>query len=290
MNKLKRNLKNVVNYFKGIRVSTIYKLVGIFLLFAILFWIYTTWKKDNTFKEKAQEGVILTGIVTNKGEDYIIVEDSAKNEYLLFNIKGENYSIGSDVNANVNSVIEQGTEKKPTTITTDKVNVINEKIENKNADEEIIAYMNETENYFNDANLQEEIKVRFITIVDFLFYGGMINNYTLNDLSSKAQLQVLKIVLSIDNKIENYIPGYKETITSATGKVYTGIKTKIIEVYLNTTTKICTFDRSLCESAKKDFQDIKNAFSLTWNVIKDLTKNEADNLKDWYEIYSGKTN
>lgn len=290
MNKIKRYIKNIINYFKGIRISTIYKLVGIFLLIAILFWVYMTWRKDNTFKEKTENGVILTGTVTNKGENYIIIKDSANNEYLIPNTNEEKFPIGSDVNANVNSVIEQGTDKAPTIITSDKVNITNEKTENKNADEEIIAYMKETEGYFNDMNLQEEVKVRFIAIVDFLFYNGTIKNYTLNDLSSKAKLQVLKIALSIDNKIENYIPGYKESITSTTGKVYTGIKTKIIEVYLNTTTKICNYDSSLCESAKNDFQEIKENFSITWNVIKDLITNGTDNLKEWYEIYSGKSN
>lgn len=290
MNKIKRIFKNIINYFKGIRVSTIYKIVGVVLLIAILFWMYSTWKKNNTFKENNQSIVTLNGKVTNKGEDYIIVEDSAKNEYIIPNTNEEEYPIGSDVSASVKDVIEQGSENTPTTITSDKVNITNEKIENKNADSEIIAYMNETESYFENTSLQEEIKVRFITIVDFLFYSGKIKGYTLNDLSSKAKLQVLKIALSIDSKIENYLPGYKETITTTTGKIYTGIKNKIIEAYLSTTTKICNYDKTLCNDAKKDFQDMKKAFSITWNVIKDLISSGTDHLKEWYEIYSGKTN
>lgn len=290
MNKIKRIFKNIINYFKGIRVSTIYKLVGVVLLIAILFWMYSTWKKNNTFKENNQSTVTLNGKVTNKGEDYIIVEDSANNEYIIPNTNEEEYPIGSDVSASVKDVIEQGNENTPTTITSDRVNITNEKTENKNADSEIIAYMNETESYFENTSLQEEIKVRFIAVVDFLFYNGKIKGYTLNDLSSKAKLQILKIALSIDSKIENYLPGYKETITSTTGKIYTGIKSKIIEAYLSTTTKICNYDKTLCNDAKKDFQDMKKAFSITWNVIKDLISSGTDHLKEWYEIYSGKTN
>lgn len=290
MNKIKRIFKNIINYFKGIRVSTIYKIVGLVLLIAILFWMYSTWKKNNTFKENNQSTVTLNGKVTNKGEDYIIVEDSAKNEYIIPNTNEEEYPIGSDVSASVKDVIEQGSENTPTTITSDKVNITNEKIENKNADSEVISYMNETESYFGNTSLQEEIKIRFITIIDFLFYNGTIKGYTLNDLSSKAKLQVLKIALSIDSKIESYLPGYKETITSTTGKIYTGIKNKIIEAYLSTTTKICNYDKTLCNDAKKDFQDMKKAFSITWNVIKDLISSGTDHLKEWYEIYSGKTN
>lgn len=290
MNKIKRIIKNIVNFFKGIRISTIYKLVGVFLLIAILFWIYTTWKKNNDFQEKNKNNVILTGTVINKGEDYIIVEDNAKNEYIIPNTKEENYPIGSEVSTNINSVLEKGTEEKPTTITSNEVKITNEKVENRNADAEVVDYLKETENYFNDSNLKEEVKVRFITIVDFLFYNGTIKEYTLNDLSSKAKLQVLKIALSIDSKIEDYFPGYKETISTTTGKIYTGVKNKIIESYLKITTKICNYDKTLCDNAKKDFQDIKTAFSITWNVIKDLISSGTDHLKEWYEIYSGKTN
>lgn len=290
MNKIKRIIKNIVNFFKGIRISTIYKLVGVFLLIAILFWIYTTWKKNNDFQEKNKNNVILTGTVINKGEDYIIVEDNAKNEYIIPNTKEENYPIGSEVSTNINSVLEKGTEEKPTTITSNEVKITNEKVENRNADAEVVAYLKETENYFNDSNLKEEVKVRFITIVDFLFYNGTIKGYTLNDLSSKAKLQVLKIALSIDSKIEEYYPGYKESISTTTGKIYTGVKNKIIESYLKITTKICNYDKTLCDNAKKDFQDIKTAFSITWNVIKDLISSGTDHLKEWYEIYSGKTN
>lgn len=289
MNKIKRIIKNIIDFLKGIRVSTIYKIVGVVLLIAILFWIYSTWKKNNTFKENNQNTIPLSGKVTNKGEDYIIIEDSANNEYIIPNTNEEEYPIGSDVSTSIKEVIVPGTDKTPTTITSDKVNITNEKKENRNADSEVIAYMSETESYFENTNFQEEIKVRFITIVDFLFYNGTIKGYSLKDLSSRAKLQVLKIALSIDNKIENYLPGYKETITSTTGKVYTGMKNKIIEVYLSTTAKICNYDKTLCNTAKKDFQDMKKAFSITWNVIKDLISSGTDHLKEWYEIYSGKT-
>lgn len=288
MNKIKRYLKNTINYFKGMRIGTIYKLVGIFLLFAILFWIYSIWKQSNTFKEKNSNNIIINGTVINKGEDYILIEDSAKNEYFIPNVKDENYPIGSEVNANVKDKIESITNDIPITIMSDNVNITNEKIENKNADQEVITYLEETEKYLKDPNFQEEVKIRFIAIVDFLFYNGSINGFTLNDLTAKAKFQILKLSLSIDNKIENYLPGYKETITSTSGKIYTGIKLKVIEMYLNTTTKICKYDQNLCNTAKKDFQDMKQTFSITWNIIKDLISTGADHLKEWYEIYSGK--
>lgn len=289
MNKMKRYFKNTLNYLKGMRISTIYKLVGIVLFFAILFWIYSVWKQNNNFKEKTQNEVVLSGTIINKGEDYIIIEDLAKNKYLISIDATENYPIGSDVEANIKNVIEQGSKDNPTIVSSDKINVINEKKENKNADADVLTFFKETENDLKDPNLQEEVKVRFISIVDFLFYNGTITGYTFNDVTSKTKLQILKIALSIDSKIESYLPGYKETITSTTGKIYTGLKIKIIENYLNTTTKICNYDKNLCETAKEDFQEMKKTFSITWNYIKDLIINGTENLKEWYEIYSGKT-
>ncbi len=307
MNKIKRILKQIIDFFKGIRVSTIYKLVGIALLFAILFWVYTTWKSNQEFSKKTQADTYINGKVTNKGEDYIIVEDEDKNEYYIPNTNTEDIPIGSDVNAVVEEKIEEpNTNQKeenektteeteeqpqpPKTITSSNVTVTNEKTENKNADAEVISYFQETDKEIENTSLKEEIKTRFISVVDFLFYDGTIKGYKLDDLSSKAKLQILKIALSIDSKIEKYFPGYKETITSTTGKIYTGLKTKIVESYLKVTTKICNYDPDTCNQAKQDFQDMKKAFSITWELIKDLASSGIANLKDWYEIFSGKTN
>lgn len=286
MKNIKKGFKNIINFFKSMRISTIYKLIGLILFVGILIWVILTMNKSEKIVEK--QNVILSGTIVNKGDNYIIIEDSSKNEYLIHGIEEEKYPIGSDVNASVDEVIESGNNSTPSTITSPNIDIINEKTENKNADEEIIAYMNETENYFNDINYQEEIKVRFITIVDFLFYNGKIKGYSLDDLTSKAKLKVLKIALSIDNKIESYLPGYKESITSTGNKIYTGIKTKIIESYLTLTTKICNYDQSLCDSATNDFQEMKNSFSITWNTIKNLVTSGTENIKTWYEIYSGK--
>ncbi len=304
MNKIKRMFKKMVDFFKGIRVSTIYKLVGIALLFAILFWVYTTWKSQKEMTNTSN-GTYINGKVTNKGEDYIIVEDENQNEYYIPSENNQDIPIGSDVNAKVEEPVpnvttpqkeettpeepEEKGEEVPKTVTSNNVTVTNEKTENKNADAEVISYFEETDEAISNASLKDKAKEGFITIVDFLFYDGTIKGYTLDDLSGKAKLQILKIALSIDSKIEQYFPGYKETISSTTGKIYTGIKSKIVESYLKITTKICNYDQDTCDQAKSDFQDMKKSFSITWNLIKDLASSGLENLKEWYEIFSGKT-
>ena len=290
MKKIKKILKNIIEYLKSLRISTIYKLVGVILLCGISFWIYKTLNQGPDLTS-TQNKVMLNGTITNKGSNYIIIEDQSNNEYLIQNVEDQNYQIGSDVSANVNEVVEEGNKEnqKPITITSNEIDITYNNTINKNADNEIIAYLTATENYMNDINYQEEIKSRFITIVDFLFYNGQIKGYTLNDLSNKAKFQVFKIALSIDTKIENYLPGYKESISATTGKAYTGLKSKVVTQYLILTTKVCNYDQELCQNATKDFQEIKKTFSITWNMISDLVGAGTNNLKKWYEIFSGKT-
>ena len=63
------------------------------------------------------------------------------------------------------------------------------------------------------------------------------------------------------------------------------IKSKIVSKYLEITTSLCNNNSSLCETAKDNFKDIKENFGITWDFIKELTKNGISNLKDWYEIW-----
>ena len=86
----------------------------------------------------------------------------------------------------------------------------------------------------SDQTTKEKIKSKFTTIIDFLFYEGTIGGRTFNELSSKAKLKVITLALSIDTKIDNKIPGYKNTISSK----YQNVKNKLITKYLDVTTNI----------------------------------------------------
>ena len=293
-------MKKLINkasvILKKVEASTITKAVSIALLIGGLVCIYLI--KGNTLNTN---NPTINGTNTNQNERYNVIETKEEEK------EEENHVEESEQIEKVpENIIEKPT--TPSTFETNTQTVPKSVIDpqpspnntapsennhtstTKNADAEVVAYVNETESYFGNANLKEDIKARFIVIVDFLFYNGKIKGYTLNDLSAKTKLQVLKTALSIDAKIDKYIPGYKESITKTTDKVYTNVKNKIIESYLTITTKICTYDKSTCDSAKKDFQDMKKAFSITWNIIKNLVSNGTNHLKEWYEIFSGKTN
>ena len=142
--------------------------------------------------------------------------------------------------------------------------------------------------YKSHVGITDTLKSGFITIVDFLFYDGKIAGHTFSELTTSAKLEVLKAALWVDDKIDSVFPGYKETISNGANKVYTSVKGMIVSTYLDITTSICSSHSDLCESAKRDFQSLKQSFGFTWDMIKDLASSGLDKLKNWYEIWSGK--
>lgn len=139
--------------------------------------------------------------------------------------------------------------------------------------------------YTSDKSLGQSIKEGFIKVVDFLFYKGEINGYTFDSLSATTKLKVLKLALSIDQKVEKYFPGYKEQISTTGSRVYTNVKIKIVETYLDITTKVCADNPDVCREAKIGFGEMKKSFSLTWDFIKDISGVGLSKLKAWYEIW-----
>ena len=91
----------------------------------------------------------------------------------------------------------------------------------------------------------------------------------------------MKIALSLDKKIDDKFPNYRDKISDK----YKEIKSKIVELYVNTTTKICDNHEQLCIDAKNDYQSFKETFGLTFEYIKKYGSKGLDKLKEWYEDY-----
>ena len=156
------------------------------------------------------------------------------------------------------------------------------------ADTEVVNYFNSYKTSIDSSNptsIGSTLKSGFVTVVDFLFYNGTIKGYRFNDLTSTAKLKVLAMALYFDNKIEKYFPGYKETISNTASKIYTNVKSKVVNAYLNITTSICSSNAELCGDAKEGFGKLKKNFGLTWDLIKDIAGDGLANLKSWYEIW-----
>lgn len=224
--------------------------------------------KKNTYP---LEGVIEELNIVSRNVDFYIEDDiteDEKNVYKDNNIITENNNNNStDTSNNTNNSIIN-------TTTTEK---------------DIITYFEDIninlDNYSNNKELGQNIKDRFVNIVDFLFYGGTIKGKTFNELSDKTKLKVLEISLFIDKKIDKHFPGYKEEISSKGNKIYTDLKSKIASKYLDITTDICNNNEELCSEAKEGFSNLKRSFSLTWEVIKNASSEGISKLKNWYEIW-----
>ena len=161
----------------------------------------------------------------------------------------------------------------------------------KISEEEIVNYFEDNYNEINSNtwdNVKNNAKEYFITIVDFIFYDGEIKGHTFNDLSTSAKLKIISIALKIDSKIEDHIPGYKETISSNSSKIYNNVKERLVTLYLDISVEICKNHENGCNTAKEIFKDIKDNCRIGWDFVKKLVSSGTSELKEWYEGYSGK--
>ena len=161
----------------------------------------------------------------------------------------------------------------------------------KPSEEEVVNYFEDNYNKINSNtwdNVKNNAKEYFITIVDFIFYDGEIKGHTFNNLSTSTKLKIISIALKIDSKIEDHIPGYKETISSDGSKIYNNVKERLVTLYLDISVEICKNHENGCNTAKEIFKDIKNNCKIGWDFIKNLLSSGTSKLKDWYEVYSGK--
>lgn len=151
---------------------------------------------------------------------------------------------------------------------------------------DVISYFKNEENgistYQESVTFKEKAKNTFVTIVDFIFYDKEVKGHTFKELSNSAKLQVIKVALSIDSKIEEYFPDYKETIKTK----YDNLKGKLASLYLEATASLCdSVGIDICNQAKEDFNTMKNSFGFTWDLVKELAVNGKNKVKDFYESW-----
>ena len=184
----------------------------------------------------------------------------------------------SNSNSNSNS---NSTNQSPS------INSENNIFSNSVAEADIISYFqNEDNNYGTSYNNQDNLSLReraksgFISIIDFIFYEKEIKGYTFNELTNTAKIQIVKIALTIDHKIEEYFPNYKTIIKDK----YNDIKGKLAVKYLELTSSLCdSVGEDTCNQFKTDFSTMKDSFGLTWSLIKELAKSGKDSIKSYYE-------
>lgn len=205
------------------------------------------------------------------------IEDNQKDKITVPTENTQDNQTTTNHSQNNQTTTEQNNQNNQSTQTTTEENY---------SEDDVVNYFNDLDNNLttysdNDETLKSKIKTNFVKCIDFIFYGKEIGGKTFAELSNSAKIKILKIAFSIDSKIDSKIPGYKDTISSA----YHNIKSKLVEKYLETTTKICESDQELCKNAKAGFQDLKTNFGITWDIIKSIAGECSTKLKNWYEIW-----
>lgn len=234
-------------------------------------------EQTSTNEEQKQEN---TKVEESKQEENKTNKEESKKE--------ENTSTKDETTSNKTETPKTETTNKEETKKEESSTNNNTVVETPKNENDIINYfslkdsdMKETTDQ-DDRTLREKAKDTFVTVVDFIFYDKEIKGYTFKELTTNAKLKVIEIALSIDNKIDEYFPDYKDVIKDK----YENIKGKLAVKYLEFTSALCEkVGTDTCSQAKEDFNNMKEKFSITWQLIKELASNGSNKVKEFYESW-----
>lgn len=255
-------------------------------------------KDNNSNQVKEEISDDETNVTDNKNNDVSDQEEKIENK--KENDKQQEITNSDQINNSSSSDEKQEMNDDSQQITGNEVldNNDNKEVENNTSDNnveevitnesDVIAYFSARESSINssvdqdDRTFREKAKETFVTIVDFIFYDKEIKGYTFDELTTSAKLKIIEIALSIDNKIDEYFPDYKETIKDK----YTSIKGKLAVKYLEFTSTLCEkVGADTCNQAKEDFNTMKESFGFTWEFIKELASSGSTKVKEFYESW-----
>lgn len=275
--------------------------------FIVTMFLLNNKKTDDT------KVVSIYGTITEVGNKYIklnpvdgeeqvmVLTDDLKykeGDFIFAKVKGDKADkielIVSSEKANI--IIENKTTEVPTTVETttkSKTTVTSTTVvttyDDSLNEEVVLSYM-ETENNNLKSNFNKgTAKQYFVSLIDFIFYGGKIKGTTFNKLTNSAKEKVIYLALKTDGIIDKNIPGYKETL----GNSYKNAKNQLIVKYTEVSTKVCTEKQDLCAEINRDVADLKNSLNITWDIIYDIYVEMIkpagaaglQKLSDWYKVW-----
>lgn len=139
-------------------------------------------------------------------------------------------------------------------------------------------------------SIGDKAKGTFITIVDFIFYDGKIGGVQFDELTEAGKQKILSIASSIDSKIENKFPDYKETISDKAKNTFHKASDLIQKGAHNikefSKEKLGEDNYNAFIEAKDDLvYYTKKAFSIVGNTASKLWNTGKDKVKNWYENF-----
>lgn len=248
----------------------------ILLIGVIIYFIINNNKEYNVLEINNDKEINDTN--DNNSTDNDIVQTGSEND--INNVESTNNSSNNCENNNGNNYI----------VTDDEGDDIdnNNEIYDDFSESDLIDYFENNENEIKkSSSFKEKFKEYFVDIVDFIFYDKEIKGYTFKNISNNTKLKIISIALKIDNYIEEKMPGYKESISDTSGKIYTNVKEKLTELFLDISSGVCKNNKEECSRAKILFGDVKDTCKIGWDFIRRLISSGGSKLKDWYEVYRG---
>lgn len=285
MEKRKQNLIPIIL----VSLSCLLFLIVIVLMLNTEYFKFTnkTENKENSKNEIKEETNDNKVEYENSGSNQIEDNQNINKEEINDN-KVENESSGSNQNTNIEE--NENIEFNQPIIVEEPNKEINDNQDNTFSKNEsnIVSYFESQNNMLTenvnqeDGSLRQKAKDVFVTVVDFIFYDKEIKGYTFKELTTAAKLKIIKLALSIDYKIDEYFPDYKEVIKDK----YTNIKGKLAVKYLEFTSTLCeSVGENTCNQAKEDFNTMKESFGFTWQLIKELASSGSSKVKEFYESW-----
>lgn len=179
-------------------------------------------------------------------------------------------------------------------------NTNSQQIASNMTDNEIISYVDSLDKEVSlltstkdlTTSTKTKLKETFITLTDFIFYNGTIKEITFKELSTSAKEKVLEIYTRIDQKIESVWPNYKETIQTASKRIYTDVKDKAMQLKEKLQQK---YKDAIGEDAyhnstqifEENLERFKENTAPTTTYIKEKSKETYEMLKEkannWYQ-------
>ena len=159
--------------------------------------------------------------------------------------------------------------------------------------DELESIERETDEVLNSSDTtsaKDKAKGIFISLVDFIFYDGQIKGVTFNELTDSGKEKVLKIASSIDNKIENKFPSYKEKISDKASSAFK----KASQTIREGASSFSNFSReklgddnynSIIDAKDELVTYTKKAASIIKTGGGSLFSTVKDKVKSWYERF-----
>lgn len=165
-------------------------------------------------------------------------------------------------------------------------------------DQEVSKLSKDTE---SNKNIREKMEDTFITLTDFIFYGGTIKGVTFQELTDSAKAQILSLYESIDSKIESKFPNYKEDIKSTAKKSYNtaltkakdlknsiiaSYKEKVLEEQYNNVVNNYEEDKNNFKEAYSPYVEKgKEAIDKAYVKGKEVFNKSKDKVSSWYQEF-----